>query len=40
MTDPQLGVFMLILFVFLIMLGFSDRLHADGHGRRLRLACL
>ena len=37
MTDPQLGVLMLVLFIFLIMLGFPDRLHADGDGRRLRL---
>ena len=36
-TDPQLGVLMLVLFIFLIMLGFPDRLHADGDGRRLRL---
>ena len=28
---------MLVLFVFFIMLGFPDRLHADGDGCRLRL---
>ena len=37
MTDPQVGMLMLGLFIFIIMLGFPDRLHADGDGRRLRL---
>ena len=37
MTDPQIGISMLVLFIFMIMLGFPDRLHADGDGRELRL---
>ena len=35
-----LGLLMLALVVVAIMLGFPDRLHADGHGRVLRLARL
>ena len=37
MTDPQVGMLMLGLFIFIIMLGLPDRLHADGDGRGLRL---
>ncbi len=38
MTDPQLGVFMLILFVGLIMLGFPIAFTLDRHGRGICLA--
>ena len=37
MTDPQLALTMLGLFLVFVFLGFPDRLHADGHGHRVRL---
>ena len=36
MTNGHLGLLMLALIVVAIMLGFPDRVHADGHGRDLR----
>ena len=40
MTNGHLGLLMLALIVVAIMLGFPDGVHADGHGRDLRVARL
>ncbi len=37
LTNGHLGLLMLGLVVVAIMLGFPDRVHADGHGHDLRV---